>query len=92
MLEFSHGEVGWDVFTLEYKVDAPVDAVLNPDAMAMYGRMFNQLWRIKRIERAVTQAWRKVMTGSRTYLRVPGEILNTGEASFLYSSLIFWLG
>jgi len=36
MLEYSHGEIGWDVFTLEYKVDAPIDTVLDPDSMVKY--------------------------------------------------------
>ncbi|KAF8757744.1 Gamma-tubulin complex DGRIP91 SPC98 component [Rhizoctonia solani] len=36
MLEYSHGEIGWDVFTLEYKVDAPLDTVLDPESMRKY--------------------------------------------------------
>ncbi|KAG5519070.1 hypothetical protein PMAC_002156 [Pneumocystis sp. 'macacae'] len=27
MLERSHGEIGWDIFTLEYKIDSPVDVI-----------------------------------------------------------------
>ncbi|KAH9951715.1 gamma-tubulin complex DGRIP91/SPC98 component [Amylocystis lapponica] len=71
MLEYSHGELGWDVFTLEYKVDAPLDTVLDPDAMGRYLRLFNHLWKVKRIEGALTKGWMRVAGGAKTFLRVP---------------------
>lgn len=71
MLEFSHGETGWDVFTLEYKIDAPLDTVLDPAAMDSYLKMFNQLWRTKRVERTLGEVWRRLITGARTFARVP---------------------
>ena len=77
MMEYSHGEIGWDSFTLEYKVEQPLDTVLDPQAMTQYGRMFNQLWRIKRVEVAVGAAWRRIMTSSRMFNRVPGTSANT---------------
>ena len=40
MLEYSHGEIGWDVFTLEYKVDPPIDTVLDQDAAEKYLKLF----------------------------------------------------
>jgi len=70
MLEYSHGEIGWDVFTLEYKVDAPIDTVLDPDSMVKYLKLFNHLWKMKRIESALGRGWIRV--GTRTFLRVPG--------------------
>lgn len=72
MLEYSHGEIGWDVFTLEYKVDAPIDTVLDPEAMVKYLKLFNHLWKIKRIESTLSKAWMRVAGGARTFLRVPG--------------------
>jgi gamma-tubulin complex component 3 len=62
MLEYSQGEIGWDVFTLEYKVDAPLDTILDPEAMAQYLRVFNQLWRLKRTEYAVHAAWQRLLS------------------------------
>ena len=73
MMEYSGSEIGWECFALDYKVDAPVDTVLDPQAMTQYMRMFNQLWRIKRVEVAVDGAWRRVMTGERSYIRDSGE-------------------
>lgn len=72
MLEYSHGEIGWDVFTLEYKVDAPIDTVLDPDSMEKYLKLFKHLWQMKRIEGALNKGWMRIAGGARTFLRVPG--------------------
>lgn len=69
MLELSHGEIGWDVFTLEYKIDAPVDVVVTPYGSRQYLKVFNFLWRVKRVEFALGSSWRRFMTGSRGVLR-----------------------
>ncbi|KAI4203024.1 MAG: hypothetical protein LQ346_001871 [Caloplaca aetnensis] len=74
LLELSHGEIGWDVFTLEYKVDAPVDVVFTAWASKQYLQVFNFLWRIKRVEFALGSTWRRCMTGARGVLaNVDGE-------------------
>ncbi|KAJ7129622.1 gamma-tubulin complex DGRIP91/SPC98 component [Mycena epipterygia] len=71
MLEYSHGEIGWDVFTLEYKVDAPIDTLLDPDSMVKYLKLFNHLWQMKRIEGTLNVGWMRITGGARTFLRVP---------------------
>ena len=68
LLELSHGDIGWDVFTLEYKVDAPVDVVITSWASKQYLVVFNFLWRIKRVEFALGSTWRRLMTGARAIL------------------------
>jgi gamma-tubulin complex component 3 len=68
MLELSHGEIGWDVFTLEYKIDAPVDVIVTPFGSKQYLKVFNFLWRIKRVEFALGSTWRRCMTGARGVL------------------------
>ena len=68
MLELSHGEIGWDVFTLEYKVDAPVDVIVNAHGSKQYLKVFNFLWRVKRVEFALGVTWRRCMTGARGVL------------------------
>ena len=68
LLELSHGDIGWDVFTLEYKVDAPVDVVITSWANKQYLVVFNFLWRIKRVEFALGSTWRRLMTGARGLL------------------------
>ncbi|KAJ4299377.1 Microtubule-nucleating Tub4p (gamma-tubulin) complex component [Kalmusia sp. IMI 367209] len=68
MLELSHGEIGWDVFTLEYKIDAPVDVIVTPFGSKQYLKVFNFLWRVKRVEFALGSTWRRYMTGARGVL------------------------
>lgn len=69
MLQLSHGDIGWDCFTLEYKIDAPVDVVVTEWGNRQYLKVFNFLWRIKRVEFALQSTWRKCMTGSRGVLQ-----------------------
>ncbi|KZO99128.1 hypothetical protein CALVIDRAFT_495339 [Calocera viscosa TUFC12733] len=71
MLEYSHGEIGWDVFTLEYKVDPPIDTVIDPDAINSYLKLFNHLWKMRRVEGSLGAAWGRVNGGSRSVGRVP---------------------
>jgi gamma-tubulin complex component 3 len=68
MLELSHGEIGWDVFTLEYKIDPPVDVIVTPFGSKQYLKVFNFLWRVKRVEFALGSTWRRCMTGARGVL------------------------
>ncbi|KAI0751649.1 gamma-tubulin complex DGRIP91/SPC98 component [Daedaleopsis nitida] len=71
MLEYSHGEIGWDVFTLEYKVDAPIDTVLDPTAMVKYLKLFNHLWKVKRVESTLNSSWMRIAGGAKSFLRIP---------------------
>ncbi|KAJ7228614.1 gamma-tubulin complex DGRIP91/SPC98 component [Mycena pura] len=71
MLEYSHGEIGWDVFILEYKVEPPIDTVLDPDSMVKYLKLFKHLWQMKRIEGTLSVGWMRIVGGARTFLRVP---------------------
>ncbi|KAH8671381.1 Spc98 family-domain-containing protein [Xylariales sp. PMI_506] len=69
MLQLSHGDIGWDCFTLEYKIDAPCDVVVSDWGNRQYLKVFNFLWRVKRVEFALASTWRKVTTGSRGVLQ-----------------------
>ncbi|KXN89628.1 hypothetical protein AN958_05495 [Leucoagaricus sp. SymC.cos] len=71
MLEYSHGEIGWDVFTLEYKVDSPIDTVLDSESMEKYLKLFRYLWQQKRVELALNKGWVRVTGGVRSFLKVP---------------------
>ncbi|KAI4257328.1 MAG: hypothetical protein LQ352_001678 [Teloschistes flavicans] len=68
LLELAHSDIGWDVFTLEYRIDAPVDVVITAWASRQYLMVFNFLWRIKRVEFALGSTWRRCMTGARGVL------------------------
>lgn len=59
LLAPSPGDVGWDTFTLDYAVTPPLTAVLTPQALATYRRVFVFLWRLKRVEWALNNTWRR---------------------------------
>ncbi|KIV82706.1 hypothetical protein PV11_04795 [Exophiala sideris] len=68
MLELSTGEIGWDCFTLEYKISAPCDVVITQWANTQYLKIFNLLWRIKRVEFSLNTTCKRCMTGERGVL------------------------
>lgn len=68
VMELSHGDLGWDVFSLEYKINAPINVIITPWANRKYLTLFNFLWRIKRVEFALGSTWRRSMTGARGVL------------------------
>lgn len=74
LLELSHGDIGWEVFTLEYKVSAPADVVVTSYANRQYLKVFNFLWKIKRRETALATAWRRTQTGARGVLGRVGDV------------------
>lgn len=82
MLQLSHGDIGWDCFTLEYKVDAPIDVVITDFGNRQYLKVFNFLWKIKRVEFALSSTWRKCMTGARGVLQsTDASVLETWKST-----------
>ena len=57
LLQISPSDVGWDVFSLTYIVDAPITMVLHQKAMLQYKQIFNFLWRIKKVEMDWARVW-----------------------------------
>ncbi|KAI9800682.1 MAG: hypothetical protein M1825_004004 [Sarcosagium campestre] len=77
MLMQGHGDIGWDCFTLEYKIDAPIDVIVTPDGSRSYLKVFNFLWRVKRVEFALGSTWRRCMTGARGVLGAVDDVVGT---------------
>lgn len=65
MLEGTRGTIGWDVFTLEYRVGRPLDVVVTEANARQYLKLFNFLWRLKRVGHDLDQAWRRHATAER---------------------------
>lgn len=68
MLEGSRGTVGWEVFTLEYRLEKPIDVIITESNARQYLKIFNFLWRLKRVEFALSSSWRRHMTSERGML------------------------
>lgn len=71
LLEVSPGDTGWDVFSLDYHVDGPISTVFTPECMIHYLRIFNFLWRAKRMEYCLTDLWTQQMTNRRMLKSLP---------------------
>lgn len=52
---------GWDIFCLHYRLDAPVNSVINDNAVLEYQKIFDFLWRLKRTEFSLSASWTKDM-------------------------------
>lgn len=75
MLDHTDGEIGWEVFTLVYKVDAPIDTILDPDAMIQYQRLFNHLWKMKRVDSELAAGWTRLSRARRQFVEsLPGKL------------------
>jgi gamma-tubulin complex component 3 len=72
ILDPQPGDLGWDVFAMDYKVETPVNAVLDGKAMLEYYKLFAHLWRIRRVHSALKQGWIRVTFNSRRFMRISG--------------------
>jgi gamma-tubulin complex component 3 len=62
LLEPSPGDSGWEVFSLDYAIDPPLAAVIHAEAISKYRIAFHMLWRLKRVEWALSGANYSVFT------------------------------
>jgi gamma-tubulin complex component 3 len=59
LLTISPNDIGWDVFSLDYVMDGPLKTIFTTDCLHKYLRIFNFLWRVKRMEYAMCAIWCK---------------------------------
>ncbi|KAI1885373.1 hypothetical protein AGOR_G00219470 [Albula goreensis] len=71
LLEVSPGDTGWDVFSLDYHVDGPIATVFTRECMSHYLRVFNFLWRAKRMEYTLTDIWKGQMCNAKLLKSMP---------------------
>lgn len=71
LLEVSPGDTGWDVFSLDYHVDGPIATVFTRECMSHYLRVFNFLWRAKRMEYILTDIRKGHMCNAKLLRNMP---------------------
>lgn len=64
---------GWDVFALQYRVDGPLGTLFPATCAARYRALFTQLWRVKRIEYSLHDAWRDHTILHKRLKHMPGQ-------------------
>jgi len=71
LLEPSSGDTGWDIFTLDYRVESPLSTIFHQNIMRKYLRIFNFLWRVKRVEFCLNTVWINQMKASQFLGKIP---------------------
>lgn len=71
-LQGSDKDTGWDVFCLDYKALGPIGTVLTDDVITRYNRLFNTLWRTKRIESILSTLWKNQTALFKYQRTMPG--------------------
>ncbi|KAK8721079.1 hypothetical protein OTU49_012942 [Cherax quadricarinatus] len=71
LLEVSPGDLGWDVFSLDYHVDGPIGTVFTAECMQQYLMLFNALWKDKRMEMILSDIWREQAATSKLCRELP---------------------
>jgi len=64
LLSSSSREIGWNVFTLHYDVDLPLNIVFNESVLHKYHKIFVFLIKIKFAKSVLNEAWMHQMRGS----------------------------
>lgn len=85
MMPHGNGDRGWDVFSLEYEARVPLDTVFTESVMDSYLRIFNFLWKLRRVEHALIGAWKMMKPNcitSHSFTKLQG-----GVKSLLLSTL-----
>ncbi|KAI8983447.1 Spc98 family-domain-containing protein [Pilobolus umbonatus] len=91
LLEIVKGDLGWDVFTLDYHVDPPINTVFNPLAMKQYLAIFNFLWRLKRVEYTLSASWREWGNASREFMNLPDMVQDLHLAQLSIQRMIHFI-
>jgi gamma-tubulin complex component 3 len=66
LLDSVPGDTGWEVFSLDYAVDTPLNAIVHQEASVRYRRAFVMLWRLKRVEWSLSASWKSFLTFTHT--------------------------
>jgi gamma-tubulin complex component 3 len=85
LLTTSPNDIGWDVFSLDYRMDGPLKTIFNFDCLARSLRIFNFLWRVKRMEYTTCATWKSHKADMEKFRTMP-EIYEIVHQSQITSS------
>ena len=61
LLNSTQGDIGWDIFCLEYNVQLPLNVIFNNKLLKDYQKIFLFFWKIKRIKYGqINYMWKKI--------------------------------
>jgi len=85
LMYVSSSELGWDVCCLDYKFDGPLRTIFTEENSLRYMRIFNHLWRVKRMEYTTCGVWKQLIKSSRDLGAIP-EITEMTHVAFAMSN------
>ncbi|XP_063067999.1 gamma-tubulin complex component 3 [Engraulis encrasicolus] len=91
LLEVSPGDTGWDVFSLDYHVEGPIATVFTRECMSHYLRVFNFLWRAKRMEYILTDIWKGQMCNAKLLKTMPELSGELHQCHILASEMVHFI-
>ncbi|KAL8136209.1 hypothetical protein AgCh_010706 [Apium graveolens] len=71
MMPHNIGDRGWDVFSLEYDARVPLNTLFTESVMTKYFRIFNFLWKLRRVEHALIGVWKTMKPNSIAFTKLP---------------------
>lgn len=76
MMPHGSGDRGWDVFSLDYDARVPLNTVFTESVMGQYLKIFNFLWKLRRVEHALIGVWKTMKPN-----RISSHILTRQEGA-----------
>ncbi|KAJ9125170.1 hypothetical protein QFC22_000124 [Naganishia vaughanmartiniae] len=82
---------GWDCFALEYKVEAPINAVLDDKALASYDDLFGHLWRLRRVSTKLQSNWLAHTFAIRRYKHLKEFIAVWHQSNIIQAQMVHFM-
>ena len=82
---------GWDIFSLDYNVQAPLTAIVHSQARKQYRRIFHLLWKLKQIEWALNKSWKRANILNHALWQYLSQYNTTKESEKSGKSAMFFL-
>ena len=85
LLNASQGDIGWDIFCLEYNVQLPLKVIFSSKLLKDYLKIFLFFWKIKRIKYGqINHLWKKIKN-----INYNSNKNNTSIKKLIRTSIIF---
>ena len=87
LLNSSQGDIGWDIFCLEYNVELPLNIIFTNKLLKDYQKLFLFFWKIKRIEFGqINYIWKKIKNLNYNSIKIKN---NSFIKNLIHTSIIF---
>ena len=87
LLNSSQGDIGWDIFCLEYNIQIPLKVIFSSKLLKDYQKIFLFFWKIKRIKYGqINHMWKKIKNLNYNSNKIK---TNSSLKKLIHTSIIF---